>query len=440
MGGQDLSAAYADGGAAVVGNVLDEAEKIPPAVELSPQWPAPLGVAALHGLTGEVVRAIEPHSESDPAAVLIQFLVAFGNVIGRSAHATVESTKHHCNLFAVVVGETGKARKGTSWDHVRRLFQCVDETWQTPSGLSSGEGLISAVRDPSCMSPGEGHREPADPGVADKRLLVVESEFASVLRVFERDGNRLSALLRQAWDTGALRTMTKCPHVATDAHVSIVGHVTRTELLKYFDSTEAANGLGNRILWACAKRSKLLPEGGCFSDGEREVLAAKIAHAVTRGRTGGRLARTDAARALWRQEYGRLSEGRSGLFGAIVNRAEAQVLRLSVIYALLDCAEAVDVAHLQAALEVWRYCEESARFIFGDAFGDSVTDGILRALRTAGAKGMTRTEIRDFFGRNQSALRIDRALMALAESGYARSTQQQRETPGRPAERWIALR
>ena len=102
-----------------------------------------------------------------------------------------------------------------------------------------------------------------DPGVEDKRLLVVEGEFATALRVLGREGNILSAVVRNAWDTGDLRTLTKnSPAKATGAHISIIGHVTRDELLRYLGTTEAANGFANRFLWVCVRRSKVLPDGG----------------------------------------------------------------------------------------------------------------------------------------------------------------------------------
>ncbi len=86
-----------------------------------------LDSGALRGLAGDFVHLIEPHTESDPIALLIQFLVAFGNVIDRSAHFEVEATKHYCNLFAVLVGPTASARKGTSWQHARKVIGACDE-------------------------------------------------------------------------------------------------------------------------------------------------------------------------------------------------------------------------------------------------------------------------------------------------------------------------
>ena len=161
-----------------------------------------------------------------------------------------------------------KGRKGTAWSHVRNILGSVDEDWaakRVQGGLSSGEGLIQAVQ---------------DDGPEDKRLLIVEPEFASVLRVMERQGNTISAMLRQAWDTGDIRTLTRNPLHATGTHVSLIGHITRDELRVRLNSTEAANGFGNRILWCCAKRSKVLPHGGRLGEESEVPLVNMIRKAL----------------------------------------------------------------------------------------------------------------------------------------------------------------
>ena len=101
----------------------------------------------------------------------------------------------------------------------------------------------------------------------------MQSEFASVLRVMERDGNNLSPLLRDAFDGGILRSMVKRnPQKATGAHISMIGHITRHELLRHLSDTEQHNGFANRLLWCCAKRSQYLPEGGKIDEGKTNDL------------------------------------------------------------------------------------------------------------------------------------------------------------------------
>ena len=410
--------------------------------------PSCLDEAAYHGLAGEIVRIIEPHTESDPAAILVQMLVAFGNVIGRSAYFPVEASRHYMNLFAVIVGQSAKARKGTSLDHVRRLFDQVDADWmgdRAQSGLSSGEGMLHAVRDPlyevvQTKEKGKYTEETQevlkDAGVEDKRLFITESEFARTLHVMEREGNTLSAFLRDAWDTGKLRVLTKSPQKATNAHISIGAHITRDELRRLLTSTEAANGFANRFLWVHVQRSKMLPRGGELHRVNMEPLIERLAQAVAFAQSVERMERGPQAWEAWDTVYPELTRDVPGLLGSVTSRAEAQVTRLSCLYALLDQSSIVRLPHLKAALAVWEYAEQSARYIFGDALGDAVADAILQALRSA-SNGLTRKEISDHFGRHHKAERLTMALHLLQERGLATFTKE--ETGGRPAEVWQAV-
>ena len=90
---------------------------------------------------------------------------------------------------------------------------------------------------------GEYEEVVVEPGVEDKRLLVLEAEFASVPRVLGREGSTLSAQIRQAWDSGDVRTMVKnSPARATGSHISMIGHVTRAELRRYCQECGAVLG------------------------------------------------------------------------------------------------------------------------------------------------------------------------------------------------------
>lgn len=400
-----------------------------------PQWPE-LACEALHGTVGEFVRVVSPHSEADPAALLVQFLVWFGNIVGPCPHFLVEGTQHGCNLFAVLVGETGRSRKGTSEGQVRRIFDQVEPDWageRVVTGLSSGEGLIYHLRNPV-----ENNGGVTDKGVTDKRLLVRESEFASTLQNMGRSGNSLSPVLRNAWDRQPLGTLTRNnPLKATGTHVSVVGHITRNELIRLLTATDAANGFGNRFLWLCVKRSKCLPEGGNLREADLEEQRAAVARALEFGRQTNAMQRDPEAREVWAQIYPNLTEGRSGLLGSMTARSEAQVTRLSLVYALLDCSSIVRREHLEAALALWDYCESSAEYIFGDRLGDPVADDILRALRASGTDGMTRTQISGLFGRNKKALELGRALASLEENGLATPDKLPAES-GRAPEVWRA--
>jgi hypothetical protein len=372
-----------------------------------PSWPEPLDAAAFHGPLGEVVKRIEPHTEADEAALLGQALIGVGNVIGPTPYFAVEAERHRMNLFGVIVGKSSKARKGTSWGYVKRLVEPADEMWtgRIANGLASGEGLVAAVADNA-----DGW---------DRRLMVIEPELGKVLAVMARKENTLSAVIREAWDSGNLRVMTKNNAVsATGAHISIVGHVTEDELRDRLTTTDTSNGFANRFLWFCAKRSKLLPEGGApLGEAEWSAIQRPVKDAVAYARSNvTELKRDAAARELWISVYPQLSDERQGLYGVVTSRAEAQVMRLACVYALMDQSTEIRVEHLQAALAVWHYCDESARFIFGRKASDSIRQRIVESLR-ANPNGVTKTTIRDLFNRNETNERIEGTLEQMELDG-----------------------
>jgi hypothetical protein len=407
------------------------------------EWPEEMDPCAYYGIAGKMVNDIGPHTESDPVALLVQILTAFGVLVGRSPYMQVEGDRHYPNLFDLLIGETSKGRKGTSC-RVRSIFERVHSWPRVASGLSSGEGLKWQVRDPRTemvkdKKSGVIREEVVDEGVTDKRLLVIEPEFAQVLRVVARHGNTLSSTTRTAWDTGTLATLTKNdPVTATDAHIALIGHVTVDELRAELTQTDTANGFANRFLFVCVKRSKCLPFGGeDLPESKVAAFAQRLQRAASSARRVGSVVMAQPAREVRKHVYPRLSEGMPGLFGAATARGEAQALRLAMVFALLDEKAQIDAAHLKAALAVWEYAEASARHVFGASLGDPVADEILRAVRSAGQDGMTRTQISGLFQRNCSAGRIGAALDLLARRNLVRRRTQ--ETGGRPSEVWESV-
>lgn len=387
--------------------------------------PPTLDDTALHGIAGELVRRIDPHTEADPAAVLVTTLVLFGNLIGPTPFVSVGATRHHANLFALVVGATAKARKGTSVAEAMRAPRMVDQRWAdecVTSGIASGEAIIALVAEPD---------EDDVPRRLEHRALIIEEEFARLLSTGRREGSTVSPVIRSAWDSGPLRVTTKANSLtATGHHISVLGHITADELHTAGRSLDIANGLHNRFLFVYAQRSKLLPSGGTLRDGDLADLVSRAHAAVQNARTSSELRRTPAAQHRWAELYEACADDDpGGLLGAVTARAEPQLLRLSLMYALLDAAPAVDVAHLDAAWALWRYCRASAGYLFGDALGDPIADRIDAALRDHPA-GLGRTELSALFGRHVRSRQLDSALELLTE--HKRITTHREDTAGRP--------
>jgi hypothetical protein len=347
--------------------------------------------------------------------------------------SSLNSARTISTFLPWLLGKPRRRGRGLRGARILALLLGVDPVWgenRIHGGVGSGEGIIWVVRDPILKGD-----KLVDEGVQDKRLLLLESEFAQILEVVQRNGDTTSEVLRRAWDGTPLQTLTKSsPARATGAHVSMIGHITASELKRRLSETEIANGLANRIIFCCARRHNELPDGGNLDWAQWPHLIEKLRAAIAFSRNTAEMTRNSGARDLWHAVYHRLSEGQPGLLGAVISRAEAQVLRLSMIYALLDRSSVVCREHLAAALAVWEFAEESCRHIFGESLGDPVADEILRGLR-ARPEGLTRTEIRDLFARHRNETEIGQALETLLRHGYAMPRSE--ETGGRPAERWF---
>jgi hypothetical protein len=405
-----------------------------------PEWPVAMSDAAFHGVIGRIVRTIEPHTEADVHAVLVQVLVNLGNAVGRAPYVPIERDRHGTNLFAVIVGASATARKGVSSGQALAPVAVADPQWaaeRQASGISSGEGLIHAVRDPVTKLDRGGETVVVDPGVTDKRLNVVEPEFGAVLRRAGREGNTISTEIRQTWDARRLQTMTRnAPITATAPHVSIVGHITHDELAAELRGVDHFNGFANRFMFILVRRSKTLPFGGRIEHVDFTAEIEELRAALTwRFLRWPRAFHFDAdARDLWAGMYVELIQDRPGLLGHLLARGPSQVLRMALIYALADRSRVLRVEHLRAAREVFRYVEDSTRIIFGGSTGSALADRLLALLTDAGPAGLTRTEIRDALGRHARRDAVDTALALLAERDLA--TEASEATKGRPSSRW----
>jgi Protein of unknown function (DUF3987) len=409
-------------------------------------FPGELSEVAYTGVLGRLVRTIETHTEADPAAILAQLIAAVGCMMGRRAGWKVEATFHATALWPLVVGDSSNARKGTATGRVEQVVRLVDPMFlstQQVSGLSSGEGLIAHLSDPPPLTEEEREQGADDPPPKDKRLLVYSPEFAGVLRNMGRQGNTLSIILRELWDHGNAQTLTRHnPLRCTDAHVVLFAHITRDELARELTFTDLANGFANRFLFVAAKHRRDLPFGGNLDERDLaddvQILETSVGNVQLRRPLQILGLSVDASR-LWERAYPLLRTDRRGLAGAACTRAEAQVRRIATIHALANNGEATDVEvdQLAAALDLWRYCEQSAYWALGDSLGDPAGDRVISALRAADGGWVPRADLHTATAGHLPADRLDGLLGQLERVGWIQAMTE--PTGGRPRQlvRWV---
>jgi hypothetical protein len=423
-----------DGGASAGGGQTseDDSEEIDPET-----WPV-LDHDAIHpGLISDFISAATANSEADPAAVLGTFITRLSVEVGRNPYLMIGDTKQHCNLLAAIAGPTGAGRKGTSVKPVERLFALGNDLYIpariTPGPLSSGEGLIYAVHDEIKKWETGKKSEPGrwvivDPGVDDKRLFILTEEFSSALQAMAREGNTLSSIVRQIFDTGTLDPLTKSSKIkATCAHIGIVGHITIYELNGLLKENEIHNGLINRFLWFCSRRQKILPFPKPISDSDIAYFQSEIREIASFANETNELSLSAGGRELWEEYYPGLSESKGGFLGAVLERAAALVLRIAMLMALVDRTNQIGASQLQTAIMLWRYCESSAKYIFSDKAAQNPLIGKILNMLTK--KPMSLTEISNEFNRNVSSASIRQAIKELMEN--KRITSKTIKTAGR---------
>lgn len=400
-----------------------------PRLDLFPK----LDPAAFYGPIGEFVTAIADQTEADPAGVLLNTLAAVGCMMGGNVGMMVNNRFQPPRLFVATVGETGIGRKGTAQDVTDSLISRVDPEFaanNVKSGLSTGEGLIFHVRD--SVTRKVAHREKGetvyedvtDEGVPDKRLHVVEDEFATVLKRMNDRASTVSPLVRSAYDGRKLGTLTRRdPMTSTGAHIAMSVQVTPAELHECLQDVEHVNGFANRFLWAAVRQQTELPEGEFLSPAVLARAADRVRRTVSFARSlagdAAILRRDEEAKEYWAAIYKKLNAAQrevpSETFKGLLARGGTHILRLAGAFTLNDTTTTVRAPHFDAALAIWDFSVDSVKQIWGRRPERGALVKLVEAHVAAG-RPLTRTEQHRALGGHLTATQLDK----LVGEGIAR--------------------
>lgn len=398
----------------------------------SDQYGPPAADATMYvGLLGEMVEEAKPTTEADPVGVFASLLSGVGVLIGTSPHVRVGNTKHPLLVWPLLFGRTGSGRKGEAGQTARVFLSRTTPEYEllSVSGLSSGEGLIERIRD----------SEDAEDsgGTMDKRLLVVEPEFASVMARAKREASTLGYVLRDAWEGGRLSVLTRRAYGTSLSHVGIVGHITPKEFKARLAEADMSGGTFNRFLPIYVERSKRLPIPEGVDDLVVSGLAGRLRDAIQDAKAIQRVQLDGEATELWTAElYDEMTEAddEDQEWTEFARRAAPYCLRIAALHAVLDGRDLISKADLTAAGALARYSVASARYVLGPR-RDPRFDRIVRSLDAAGDRGLTRTQVSELFSRNLPKQKLDELLTEVIADGRYREFKE--PTGGRPLIRYI---
>lgn len=411
--------------------------------------PAADETAMLYGLAGDVARAAASNSEVNPIAAAAGFLSFLGAMTGREAFYAIGDTWHHPRLFTLHVGRSARAGKGEALRLTKRIVRQIAADHpgllgQVHSGgLSTREGLAKLIHD------GYNIGRETFPPIADKRLWVIEEEFSNVLSQSKREGNTLSAAIRDVWDGGDLKPATKSGCIwASDPHIGIAAAITPMELVSLISARDMSNGFLNRFLLIWAERARDVAHPEPTSPAAIRELAERTA-AVIEFAKGDYPEATDTramhmshdARAFWEDRYKHLKRPTaSELLNAVLERRAPYAIRLAMLFALADLALVIEEWHLRSAVAWVDYAAASVKFVFADqsrAAKDSEAQHMGERI-CAMPHGATISDIRtECFRKSQTPVPIEhvlKALLADTESGVTcRERSRSGGAPGRTA-------
>ena len=384
-------------------------------------WPEPLAEDAFIGPAGKFANLLKPHTVADPAGILLSLLTGFGSMVGGFGEALGNrpyaplipggSAKQYTSLYTALIGDTSEGYKRTAVNEVLDFLKKVDPSFFKDSnfqaGLDTTEGLISMFPDPQ----------------PDKRLLFYLQEFTKQLKLLPVAS--LGETLCEAWDGGLIGKGSQTNR-ATVTHpaVAIIANTVPEKLcrrLKRDDSIE--DGLGNRFLWIMVRQSQVLSRiTKPLDQDEYDYLVVVFQEALKKAMERELLVLDAEADQAWDSIYAAVSPQGKGSYRSMTTRGVPNVVRLALVYALLDESKFIQLNHLKAAVEIWRYNEDSVMYLYKGEGKAQMTREMLAAEKIENElrdkRVLEGTSINRLFSSHKEWTRIlPRALALLVEAG-----------------------
>jgi hypothetical protein len=362
---------------------------------------------AYYGPLGEIAKRHREQIQINLEAFYAMLLPAMGWLIGRRAMIQISQDKHYPNLFAAVVGETS-CGKGTCWNIIEALLEQVEPecSVRLHRDVASAPGLIGLVRDASRKI--DGKKVTDDPGVADKRCLVLFEEMENLFTATARKGSTLEKVWNMAWDGRTLENNARHTEKSTNPHICCVAHITPESFRYAIDRASGGlgftNGFLNRFITVQAIRERILPMGGNLpdvSDCVQQIRDAMAWLGLVNGGPPKRIQWHPSTSSEWR-DFVVGSDGDHPFLDGIrpiAARLKPLVMRIAMLYAVIDRQDQIQLHHLRAAKAMCLQCIDSSRLLFAKGGqchrSRSLHDRVLSAIH---AGNYTRTTLSHALG------------------------------------------
>lgn len=405
----------------------------------------------LYGVIGEFAKSAAEGKGLNPIATAIGCITWLSAELSPRPVIAVGDIYHPCRIYAVHVGRSSRGGKGDSLNLVKKVHRqisLIDPALLAKShtgGISTREGLAMELHD------GYGQGESLIQTIHDKRLFIIEPEFAQVLSQGKRVGNTLMTALRDCWDDGAvIKPLTKNSRIwSTDPHISLFGNITPFELRSKITANEVHGGTLNRFLLIFAERLDYVPIPEVTSEDMVKSYANRFIDIIrfAKSNYGSSnydhiaerivLNMTPEAKAYWLNVYPELvTPYTNELIAAATDRRHAYALRLALLFALADKSTDIHESHLKAGVAWVKFAALCTQYVLSDGRDESSlpdpknSDKLIQYLRHVGGSA-TRSQItKDCFRRHLSGKNLDAVLQPLLDRGVLEKKTEQPKAGG----------
>jgi hypothetical protein len=329
---------------------------------------------------------MRPTTEASDDYHLAASLVMAGLTIGRRAWV-YHGARLFGNLYAVLVGDTGRTRKSTAINRAAAFFALHNpgSEWSRSlemlDGLSSAEGLLDHM-------------------AANPTLLVTEEEFTNIMHKGRQSAteNLLPTLTRlwDARDSHSLRTRSNPIHVDLPT-LGLLSATTPQSLSDDVGERQLQSGFANRILFVYGYGKPRIANPPMFDHQKALVLLTRFRENIRALRQPTQqFTVTNRVERLWEPIYDHIYETDYPTQAAahMAQRIQDNIFKVALIHAVANGDEVIDEQHFLPAkafvMTAFANVSEHAA-TWGATDEAKLANAVLDALADSGP--MTRAEL-----------------------------------------------
>jgi hypothetical protein len=304
---------------------------------------------AWYGITKIYRAAVGNSTEGSDNFHLTCFLVVVGALLGRSVFAHM-GRKVFGNLYAVLVGRAGAARKDTCIDLALDFAQDVDQELYVSYSVDSREGMIEGMV--------QRKKERAEAKLfGTLRTVITLSEFRALIEKAQQKATAsIIPELAKGYDCRRpLQVNTRNARLSIDDYILAFLCGTAPGWMQTLSLTDLQGGFGRRVMWIPGDPKPAMPEPPAPESSILNPLKVEVREILDYWQARGTtcLGFSPAARKLWWEFYThhhKRCQVDDELVAALSESDHSTARKLALIYAATDRNETIEESHLSAAI------------------------------------------------------------------------------------------